>query len=118
MIVMISNSLVNKYIFSLFFSDDQNELVRTALATGKPVIVYIYVQNFSLSSHSSQTSGALNIAEIFKTVPAVLTSSYNGMMTGTAFAETLFGLYTPAGIFSSFSKPFSRQVVDHLACQS
>lgn len=34
--------------YSLFSSDDQNELVRTALATGKPVIVYIYVQNLTL----------------------------------------------------------------------
>ncbi|MCA1577490.1 MAG: glycoside hydrolase family 3 C-terminal domain-containing protein [Acidobacteria bacterium] len=63
----------------------QNDLVRSVLATGKPVVVMLI------------NSGPLAINYVAENVPAILEGFYLGQETGVAVADVLFGDYNPAG---------------------
>lgn len=63
----------------------QNDLVRTVMATGKPVIVFLI------------NSGPLSINYIAENVPAILEGFYLGQETGIAAADVLFGDHNPGG---------------------
>ena len=64
----------------------QNELLRAVKATGKPVVVVVYVEGRPLDKNwASEKADAL------------LTMWYPGGEGGTALADVLFGDYNPAG---------------------
>jgi beta-glucosidase len=63
----------------------QDELVRAMLATGKPVIVFLF------------NGRPLAINELAATVPVIYECWYLGQETGRAVAEVLFGDYNPGG---------------------
>jgi len=64
---------------------NQDDLVKTILATGKPVIVFL--------QHGRPNS----INYIAEHVPAILEGWYLGQEGGTAVADVLFGDYNPGG---------------------
>src|SRR5271157_5914766 len=63
----------------------QEELVRTMIATGKPVIVFLF------------NGRPISINYISQNVPAVFECWYLGQETGNAVAEVLFGDFNPGG---------------------
>ena len=63
----------------------QNELVKTMLATGKPVVVLLF------------NGRPLSINDINRDVPAILECWYPGQEAGTAVADVLFGDFNPGG---------------------
>lgn len=63
----------------------QEELVKAMLATGKPVIVFLF---------SGRPASINYIAE---NVPAIFECWYLGQETGRAIADVLFGDYNPGG---------------------
>lgn len=63
----------------------QNELVEAVLATGKPVVVFLF------------NGRPLSINYIAKHVPAVFECWYLGQETGRAVASVLFGEFNPGG---------------------
>ncbi|MEO8181763.1 MAG: glycoside hydrolase family 3 C-terminal domain-containing protein [Deltaproteobacteria bacterium] len=70
---------------SLDLPESQERLVKTAIATGKPVVVVL-------------TSGsAIAASSAAKGAAALLQAWYGGEETGTAIAETLAGVNNPAG---------------------
>jgi beta-glucosidase len=70
---------------SLDLPEPQERLVKTALATGKPVVVVL-------------TSGsAIAASSAAKGARALLQAWYGGEETGTAIADTLSGVNNPAG---------------------
>ncbi len=70
---------------SLDLPAPQQELVKTAIATGRPTVVVL-------------TSGsALSVNYAAEHANAVLALWYGGEEAGTAIAETLAGVYNPAG---------------------
>jgi len=70
---------------SLDLLGSQDDLVKSMLATGKPVIVFLL--------HGRPNS----INFIAQNVPAILDGWYLGQEGGTAAADVLFGDYNPAG---------------------
>jgi beta-glucosidase len=70
---------------SLDLPESQEQLVRAAIATGKPVIVVL------------ASGSALSVTDAAEHAAAVLESWYNGEEAGTAIAETLAGVNNPAG---------------------
>ncbi len=70
---------------SLDLPESQEQLVKAAVATGKPVVVVL-------------TSGSADaVTSAAERAPAVLAAWYGGEETGTAIAETLAGISNPAG---------------------
>jgi beta-glucosidase len=70
---------------SLELPEPQERLVKTAIATGKPVVVVL-------------TSGsAIAASSAAKGAAALLQAWYGGEEAGTAIADTLAGVYNPAG---------------------
>jgi beta-glucosidase len=63
----------------------QEELVRAMVATGKPVIVFLF------------NGRPISINYISQNVPVVFECWYLGQETGRAVAEVLFGDFTPGG---------------------
>jgi len=63
----------------------QEKLIESAMATGKPVIVVLTSGSAISANYAAEHAAAL------------LESWYNGEETGTAIAETLAGLNNPAG---------------------
>ncbi len=63
----------------------QDELVKAMLATGKPVIVFLF------------NGRPLSINYVSDNVPVIFECWYLGQETGTAVAEALFGDFTPNG---------------------
>ncbi|MFL5729245.1 MAG: glycoside hydrolase family 3 N-terminal domain-containing protein, partial [Cytophagaceae bacterium] len=63
----------------------QNELVKQVLATGKPVVVFLF------------NGSPLTFNYINDHVPAIFECWYLGQETGTAVADVLFGDYNPSG---------------------
>jgi beta-glucosidase len=63
----------------------QDDLVRAMLATGKPVVVFLF------------NGRPLSINYISAHVPAIFECWYLGQETGRAVAEVLFGDYNPGG---------------------
>jgi beta-glucosidase len=63
----------------------QEELVRAMIATGKPVIVFLF------------NGRPISINHISQNVPAVFECWYLGQETGHAVAEVLFGDFNPGG---------------------
>ncbi len=63
----------------------QNELVQTMLATGKPVIVFLF------------NGRPLSIVDVAKNVPAIFECWYLGQECGHAVADVLFGDFNPGG---------------------
>ena len=63
----------------------QNELVRAMLATGKPVIAFLF------------NGSPIAINELSASVPVIYECWYLGQETGRAVAEVLFGDYNPGG---------------------
>ena len=63
----------------------QEELVKAMLATGKPVIVFLF------------NGRPISINYISQNVPAILECWYLGQETGRAVAEVLFGDFNPGG---------------------
>lgn len=63
----------------------QEELVRAMLATGKPVIVFLF------------NGRPLSINSIHESVPAIFECWYLGQETGHAVADVLFGDFNPCG---------------------
>ena len=63
----------------------QDELVRAMLATGKPVIVFLF------------NGRPISINELAAKVPVIFECWYLGQETGRAVAEVLFGDYNPGG---------------------
>jgi len=70
---------------SLDLVGQQNELVDTMLATGKPVIVFLF------------NGRPLSINHLAKNVPAIFECWYLGQECGRAVAEVLFGDVNPSG---------------------
>jgi beta-glucosidase len=64
---------------------EQNELVNSVIALGKPVIVYL------------MNGRPLSINRIAKNVPAIIEGWYMGQETGTAAADIIFGDVNPSG---------------------
>ncbi|HTR43699.1 MAG TPA: glycoside hydrolase family 3 N-terminal domain-containing protein [Pseudomonadales bacterium] len=63
----------------------QNELVQAMLATGKPVVVFLF------------NGRPLSIVDIAKDVPAIFECWYLGQECGHAVADVLFGDFNPGG---------------------
>lgn len=63
----------------------QQELVRALLATGKPVVVFLF------------NGRPLSIPEIKRDIPAIFECWYIGQETGKAVADVLFGDFNPCG---------------------
>ena len=63
----------------------QNELVQAMLATGKPVIVFLF------------NGRPLSIVDVAKNVPAIFECWYLGQECGHAVADVLFGDFNPGG---------------------
>jgi beta-glucosidase len=63
----------------------QMELVRAIVATGKPVVVFLF------------NGRPLSINELSAAVPAIFECWYLGQESGRAVAEVLFGDYNPGG---------------------
>jgi beta-glucosidase len=63
----------------------QNELVQAMLATGKPVIVFLF------------NGRPLSIIDIEKSVPVIFECWYLGQECGHAVADVLFGDFNPGG---------------------
>jgi beta-glucosidase len=63
----------------------QNELVRSMLSTGKPVIVFLF------------NGRPLSIVELARTVPVIFECWYLGQECGHAVADVLFGDFNPGG---------------------
>jgi beta-glucosidase len=63
----------------------QNELVQAMLATGKPVIVFLF------------NGRPLAIVDVAKNVPAIFECWYLGQECGHAVADVLFGDFNPGG---------------------
>jgi beta-glucosidase len=63
----------------------QNELVQAMLATGKPVVVFLF------------NGRPLSIVDIAKNVPAIFECWYLGQECGHAVADVLFGDFNPGG---------------------
>ena len=63
----------------------QNELVQAMLATGKPVIVFLF------------NGRPLAIVDVAKNVPAIFECWYLGQECGRAVADVLFGDFNPGG---------------------
>lgn len=63
----------------------QDELVKAMLATGKPVIVFLF------------NGRPLSINYVSQNVPAIFECWYLGQETGTAVADVLFGDFNPGG---------------------
>ena len=70
---------------TLDLPEPQEQLVRAAIATGKPVIVVL------------ASGSALSVTNAAEHAAAVLETWYTGEEAGTAIAETLAGLNNPAG---------------------
>jgi beta-glucosidase len=63
----------------------QNELVQAMLATGKPVIIFLF------------NGRPLSIVEVARTAPVIFECWYLGQECGHAVAEVLFGDFNPGG---------------------
>jgi beta-glucosidase len=63
----------------------QEELVKAMVATGKPVIVFLF------------NGRPLSINYVSQNVPVIFECWYLGQETGTAVAEVLFGDFSPGG---------------------
>ncbi len=63
----------------------QEELVKAMLATGKPVIVFLF------------NGRPLSINDVSQNVPAIFECWYLGQETGHAVADVLFGDFNPGG---------------------
>jgi beta-glucosidase len=63
----------------------QNELVQAMLATGKPVIVFLF------------NGRPLSIVDIAQNIPAIFECWYLGQECGRAVADVLFGDFNPGG---------------------
>ena len=63
----------------------QNELVQAMLATGKPVIVFLF------------NGRPLSIVDVAKNVPVIFECWYLGQECGRAVADVLFGDFNPGG---------------------
>lgn len=63
----------------------QNELVQAMLATGKPVVVFLF------------NGRPLSIVEVAHTVPVIFECWYLGQECGHAVADVLFGDFNPGG---------------------
>ncbi len=70
---------------SLDMIGHQDELVRSLLALGKPVVVLLF------------NGRPLSIRDVAESAPAILECWYLGQETGTAIAEVLFGDINPSG---------------------
>lgn len=70
---------------SLDLPSGQRELMRTIVATGKPVVLVLI------------NGSALSVNWAADNVPAILTAGYPGQEGGNAIADVLFGDYNPAG---------------------
>jgi beta-glucosidase len=70
---------------SLDLLGSQTELVKTLLATGKPVIVYL------------MGGRPLSIGYLKENVPSILEGWYMGQETGNAAADIIFGAIAPSG---------------------